>query len=98
LDGGNHDITGYLSPIMATLYRCTNDDDVKIKKAYGEVDGGDEDEVHTLANEVLDMIKARIGSDVFLDSYNQVRATVLSQRKDRKQQRSIMVRLALFNI
>jgi U3 small nucleolar RNA-associated protein 20 len=74
---------------MATLYRCVNDDDVIVKKQYGDK-VGDEDEVRTLANEVLDMIKTKIGADVFLESYNSVRAGVLAQRHERKQARSIM--------
>ena len=71
---------------MATLYRCINDDDNIVVKQ-----DSDADEARMLANEVLDMIKTSIGADVFLDSYNKVRADVLAQRNDRKQQRSIMV-------
>jgi U3 small nucleolar RNA-associated protein 20 len=74
---------------MATLYRCVNDDDVVIKKSY-EIEGEEEDDVRVLAQEVLDMIKGNIGADAFLESYNSVRAGVMSMRHERKQQRAVM--------
>ena len=74
----------YLPSLLRPVYRELADSNKR---------GGDE--LHSLAQEVLDLMKGVCGKEAFSQAYAQVHQTVLSSREKRRQQAALEVYITI---
>ena len=80
MDLGAEHLPAYLPSLLRPVYRELADSNKM---------GGDE--LHSLAQEVLELMKGVCGKEVFSQAYAQVHQTVLSSREKRRQQAALEV-------
>ena len=84
MDLGPDHLPTYLPSLLRPVYRELTD----VNKRGG-------DELHTLAQEVVDLMKGVCGKEAFSQAYAQVHQVVLSNREKRRQQAALEVGLPL---
>ena len=86
MDLGTKHLPTHLPSLLRPVYR---------EMADSNMTGGED--LHSLAQEVVDLMKGVCGKDAFSVAYTQVHQTVLSNREKRRQQAALQVWESVFS-